>query len=100
VASESSTSRDKLEEEIQWVASERLLKILKDPDAEVPVGGLMTFVAKVGFQTEAPAADATTKIGTQNVLAILPGLPQERQLEILDGMQSQITQARKELPRG
>lgn len=59
----------------------------------------MAFVAKVGFQPEVVKTD-TPAIKTQNIFAILGGLPEERQQEILAGFQRQIDTARKELPSG
>ena len=99
--SESSSKIDFTGEEnkLRKVANARLLKLLKDPDAEVPAGQLMAFVAKVGFRQEVEKPDQPA-IKANNVLAILPGLPPERAEELLAGMQAQIDQARKELPSG
>ena len=100
--SESSTSPDgkQLEDEIRWVANERLLKTLRDPSAEVPIGGLMAFVSKIGFEPDHTPTEGPAKIGTQNLFAVLPGLPVERQEQILSTFEAQIQKARKELPSG
>lgn len=90
------------ENELRKVANARLLKLLEDPDAEVPAGQLMAFVAKVGFRVE-PEKVEKQAIQTQNIFAILGGLPPERQDQIIDGFQKQLDnarKARKELPSG
>ena len=102
--SESSTSPDFSQEEnrLRKIANKRLLKLLEDENAEVPAGQLMAFVAKVGFQVQAEKPEQT-KIENQNIFAILPGLPEDRQEQILSSFESQIKQARKarkELPSG
>jgi len=99
--SESSSKPDfqSQENQLRKVANRRLLKLLKDENAEVPAGQLMAFVAKVGFRVE-PERQEKTQIQTQNVLAILGGLPPERAEEILTGYQKQIDNARKELTNG
>ena len=101
MASESSSKPDFSHEEnkLRTVANARLLKLLEDPDADVPAGQLMAFVSKVGFRIE-PEKNDQPKIQNQNIFAVLPGLPEERRIEILNGMQKQIDTARKELPRG
>ena len=99
--SESSSKTDFSREEnrLRKVANSRLLKLLEDPDAEVPAGQLMAFVSKVGFRVEAEKNDQP-QIRQQNIFAILPGLPPERQEQILAGFEKEIQKARKELPRG
>ena len=101
MASESSSKPDFSQEEnrLRTLANERLRKLLEDPDAEVPAGQLMAFVSKIGFRVEVEKNEQP-KIQNQNIFAILPGLPPERQEQILAGFEKQIKQARKELPRG
>jgi hypothetical protein len=92
----------KAENQLRKVANSRLLKLLKDPDADVPPGQLMAFVAKVGFQVQADKPEQTT-IKQQNILAILPGLPEDRREQIAGELEKQARAARKlvkELPSG
>lgn len=90
------------ENQLRKIANKRLLELLKDPDADVPPGQLMAFVAKVGFRVE-PEKVETTAIKQQNILAILPGLPEDRRGQIADELEKQARAARKlvkELPSG
>ena len=89
----------KEENRLRKLANARLYKLLKDPNAEVPAGQLMAFVSKIGFRVE-PEKNDQPKIQNQNIFAILPGLPPERQEQILAGFEREIQKARKELPSG
>jgi hypothetical protein len=76
--------------------------MLQDPDAKVPFGQLATFVAKVGFNPETAKTEGT-QIKQQNILAILPGLPEERRGQIAAQLRAQAEAAEKlvkELPGG
>jgi hypothetical protein len=103
-ASESSENPDFTEDEnrLRNLANARLRALLEDPTSEIPPGQLMSFVAKVGFKAD-PAATDQPAIKQQNILAILPGLPEERANEIVaqfKGAIAQYEQSRKELPSG
>ena len=60
----------------------------------------MAFVAKVGFRVEQEKGPERPQVQTNNIFAVLGGLPPERQEQILMGFEKQIQKARKELPRG
>lgn len=95
----SRTDFTKKEDEAYDLALKRFLKLLKDPKSEIPPGQLMSFLGKVGYRVEQEKPEHN-QIKQQNIFAILPGLPPERQEQILAGFEREIQKARKELPSG
>jgi len=84
---------------IRKKAFERALQLLEDPNAKIPAGQLLSFAAKLAG-IDKPDQENKPQIKNQNIFAILPGLPEERQKQILDGFEKELSKARKELNRG
>lgn len=87
-----------VENRIRRKAYRRVIELL-DSDEKIPAGQLMAFVAKIGFTREPDKTDRPS-IQRQNIFAILTGLPEARQREILDGFGQELDKARKELGSG
>lgn len=87
-------------EQIRHHSFRRALKMLKDPKVDIPPGQLLAFVSKVGDDFGGKEVSDKPQIKQQNIFAILPGLPPERQEQILSQFEKELTKARKELTSG
>lgn len=85
------------EDQIKRRTYKRVLELLQS-DEKIPPGQLLAFAAKIGFQWE--PTQEKPQIQRMNIFAILNGLPEERQEQILDEFGKELTKARKELNRG